>query len=67
GSFQFGDLNCDGIVNGFDIDAFIAALKGPAYYDPVYPDCDLVLADINADGVVNGFDIDPYIALLIGE
>ncbi|MBU0640517.1 MAG: right-handed parallel beta-helix repeat-containing protein [Planctomycetes bacterium] len=67
GSFQYGDLDCDAVVNGFDIDAFVLALKGPAYYDPVYPDCDLVLADINADGVVNGFDIDPFIALLIGE
>ncbi|MBU0639674.1 MAG: hypothetical protein KKB50_12480 [Planctomycetes bacterium] len=66
GSYRYGDLNCDGTVNGFDIDAFVAALKGPAYYDPVYPDCDLVLADINADGAVNGFDIDPFIALLIG-
>ncbi|MBU0640104.1 MAG: right-handed parallel beta-helix repeat-containing protein [Planctomycetes bacterium] len=66
GSYRYGDLNCDGIINGFDIDAFVAALKGPPYYDPVYPDCDLVLADINADGVVNGFDIDPFIALLIG-
>ncbi|MBU0640380.1 MAG: right-handed parallel beta-helix repeat-containing protein, partial [Planctomycetes bacterium] len=67
GSFQYGDLNCDGIINGFDIDAFVAALKGPPYYEPVYPDCDLVLADIDRDGAVNGFDIDPFIALLIGE
>ncbi|MBU0638959.1 MAG: carboxypeptidase regulatory-like domain-containing protein [Planctomycetes bacterium] len=64
--YELGDLNCDGAVNGFDIDAFVLALQGPDFYDPVYPDCDINLADINQDGSVNGFDIDPFIDLLIG-
>ncbi|MBU0640405.1 MAG: right-handed parallel beta-helix repeat-containing protein [Planctomycetes bacterium] len=67
GSYRYGDLNCDGTIDTFDINPFILALQGPDYYDPVHTDCERMLADINADGVVNGFDIDPYIALLIGE
>ncbi|MBU0637807.1 MAG: hypothetical protein KKB50_03005, partial [Planctomycetes bacterium] len=61
-----GDLNCDGEINGFDIDPFVLALLGPSYYDPVYPDCSYMLGDINGDGDVNGFDIDPFVDLLIG-
>ncbi|MBU0639968.1 MAG: hypothetical protein KKB50_13955 [Planctomycetes bacterium] len=66
GSFRYGDLDCDGDINGFDIDAFVLALQGPAYYDPVLPDCDHILADVNRDGEVNGFDIDAFVELLIG-
>ncbi|MBU0640140.1 MAG: hypothetical protein KKB50_14840 [Planctomycetes bacterium] len=66
-----GDLNCDGVVNGFDIDAFVLVLGDmppdfPAYF-AVHPDCDPLLADITGDGLVNGFDIDPFIVLLGGE
>ncbi|MBU0641220.1 MAG: right-handed parallel beta-helix repeat-containing protein [Planctomycetes bacterium] len=67
GSFRYGDLNCDGAIDTFDIDPFILALQGPDFYDPVYPDCGYVLADITRDGVVNGFDIDAFVALLIGS
>ncbi|MBU0639265.1 MAG: hypothetical protein KKB50_10410 [Planctomycetes bacterium] len=62
-----GDLNCDGLINGFDIDGFVLALQGPDYYDPVYPDCERMNADINADGVVNGFDIDAFVELIIED
>ncbi|MBU0640367.1 MAG: hypothetical protein KKB50_16000 [Planctomycetes bacterium] len=69
-AYALGDLNCDGMVNGFDIDAFVLALNAtppdyPEYY-AVYPDCDHMLADINQDGLVNGFDIDAFVALLGG-
>ena len=62
--FALGDLNCDGAVNSFDIDAFVLALTDPAAYAIAFPDCDINLADINADGAVNSFDIDPFVALL---
>jgi hypothetical protein len=64
-----GDLNCDGAVNGFDIDPFVLALTsapGFAAYHASYPDCDGMLADINCDGAVNGFDIDPFVQCLTG-
>jgi len=59
-----GDLNCDGVVNNFDIDPFVLALTDPAGYAQKYPDCDRMLADINRDGVVDNFDIDPFVRLL---
>ena len=61
-----GDLNCDTVVNSFDIDPFVLAISDPNAYGNAYPDCDVWRADINADGLVNAFDIDPFVALLIG-
>ncbi len=63
-SFAAGDLNCDGAVNAFDIDAFVLALTDPAAYAVAYPDCDIRLADLNADGTINVFDIDPFVDAL---
>ena len=64
----WGDLNCDGVLNNFDIDPFVLVLTGtpplyPEYY-AVYPDCDHMLADCNEDGTVNNFDIDAFVYLL---
>jgi hypothetical protein len=61
-----GDLNCDGLVNTFDIDPFVIAITDPDVYYFILPDCDPMLADINGDGVVNTFDIDPFVGLLTG-
>jgi hypothetical protein len=61
-----GDLNCDGLVNTFDIDPFVLALTDPAAYAGVYPECNALLADCNNDGAVNAFDIDPFVDVLTG-
>ena len=61
-----GDMNCDGAVDFFDIDAFVLALTDPAGYEAAYPDCDLMLADINGDGDVDFFDIEPFVAVITG-
>jgi hypothetical protein len=61
-----GDLNCDGLVNPFDIDPFVLALVDPSAYAAAFPDCDWLRADCDRDGLVNPFDIDPFVALLIG-
>jgi hypothetical protein len=60
-----GDLNCDGAVNGYDIDPFVLALTDPTAYGTAFPGCDYMLADINGDGAVNGYDIDPFVSLLV--
>ena len=70
GAYEFvrlGDLNCDGIVDYDDVDAFVLALIDEAAYYALYPDGDHLLADLNGDGAVNSLDIDPFIALLSGE
>ncbi len=61
-----GDLNCDGAVDGADIEPFFQALVWPDQYIAQHPDCDLNLADVNGDGAVDGADIDPFFALLGG-
>jgi photosystem II stability/assembly factor-like uncharacterized protein len=62
-----GDLNCDGAVNGYDIDPFVLALTDPEAYAAQLPDCDYMLADVNGDGAVNGYDIDPFVGVLTGQ
>ena len=62
-----GDLNCDGVVNLFDIDPFVLALvsnQNPDDYYEQFPYCDIMLADVNGDGTVNLFDVDPLTELL---
>ena len=61
-----GDMNCDGLLNAFDIDPFVLALTNPAAYAGVYPDCSVHNADVNNDGSVNAFDIDPFVLILTG-
>jgi len=60
-----GDVNCDGSVNNFDIDAFVLALSNPDAYAQAYPNCDISSADVNGDGSVNNFDIDPFVQCII--
>ncbi len=61
-----GDMNCDGSLNGFDIQGFILALSDPTAYGQSYPDCQFAHADVTGDGSVNGFDIQAFVALLGG-
>lgn len=61
-----GDMNCDGTVNNFDIDAFVLALTNPTGYAVAFPDCNRNLGDINHDGAMNNFDIDPFVGKLTG-
>lgn len=61
-----GDVNCDGLVNNFDIDPFIMALLDPAVYQQHYPNCDILNADFDRNGRVENFDIDPFVALILG-
>jgi hypothetical protein len=65
--FTPGDLNCDGQIDAFDIEAFVLALIDPAGYLAKYPDCSYLLADINEDTKVDAFDIDPFVKLLTGS
>ncbi|MBU0639858.1 MAG: hypothetical protein KKB50_13400 [Planctomycetes bacterium] len=60
-----GDANCNGKVDGFDIDAFVLALTDHAAYGGAYPDCDVNIADVNLDGEVDSCDIEPFVELLI--
>ncbi|MGE0478921.1 MAG: hypothetical protein AB7Q17_00490 [Phycisphaerae bacterium] len=70
--FLRGDCNCDGLVNNFDIDPFVAALiGGRAAYLGIGGAVECwerrrCWGDVNGDGAINNFDIDPFVALLQG-
>ncbi len=59
-----GDANCDGLVDFFDIDAFLQALFDPTGYAATFCGGSNCAADIDCDGGVDFFDIDPFLACL---
>ncbi|MCG3126601.1 MAG: hypothetical protein CHACPFDD_01452 [Phycisphaerae bacterium] len=54
------DTNCDGSINGFDVDSFVGLLSGSG------TPCAPCAGDANGDGSVNGFDVDPFVNALSG-
>jgi hypothetical protein len=59
-----GDLNCDGAVDAFDVEPFIAALLDPQGYQQEFVACDSMLGDMNLDGRLDALDIEPFIDAL---
>ncbi|MCG3125911.1 MAG: hypothetical protein CHACPFDD_00738 [Phycisphaerae bacterium] len=55
--FDACDANCDGSINGFDVDPFVALLTGGAACAPG-------AGDANLDGTVNAADIDAFLQCL---
>ena len=55
--FVLGDVNCDGVVNLLDVEAFIDAISNDVL-DPK--------ADLNQDGVDNLLDVEGFVALVSG-
>ena len=66
GAAPRGDMNCDGRLDGADIDPFFLALGDPAAYLLQFPNCDPLNGDMNGDGRLDGGDIDPFFACLGG-
>lgn len=66
-SFEYGDVNCDGIINSFDIDPFVLSILDQPGYILIYPECSPNLGDVNGDGFVNSFDIDPFVAEVLAQ
>ena len=60
-----GDMNCDGVLNGLDIQGLALALTNPAAYVANFPDCSLCNADVNADGSQNAGDVNAMVQLLV--
>ena len=61
------DMNCDDLINSFDIEPFLALL-----FDPKSDPCCGERGDIgstgdtNGDGEINSFDIEPFLECLFG-
>ncbi|HPM24405.1 MAG TPA: M1 family aminopeptidase [Phycisphaerae bacterium] len=60
-----GDLNCDGIVNFGDVNAFVLALSNPGVWAETYPHCPARSGDVDGDGAVNFGDINPFVSLIV--
>lgn len=62
-----GDMNCDGTVDGLDIDPLLKALFDPNGFKDAYPGCDIDHGDMNGDGVVDLLDWNPFVEKLLGN
>jgi hypothetical protein len=61
-----GDMNGDGVVDRYDLDAFVLATVDPEGYADRYPDLDrLRRGDMNGDGVIDELDIEPFVERLL--
>ncbi|HVP12162.1 MAG TPA: hypothetical protein VMV94_13375 [Phycisphaerae bacterium] len=61
-----GDMNCDGFLDGLDIEAFCLALMDRAAYEAEYTTCRWYNADCNCDGAVGVADIQAFTARVLG-
>jgi len=61
-NFIPADMNCDGVANFGDINAFVTACNGQAAYEAVYPYCNWLNGDCNSDGTVSVADNNCFIA-----
>ncbi len=70
GAYEFrgrrGDVNCDGLIDGRDIQAFVMAMLDPALYSGTFPGCEITNADVNEDGAVEPADVAAFVPLLTG-
>lgn len=58
GSCMRGDANCDGVIDGKDVRAFVIAMHEPDSYHREFPDCDRVCSnDLNGDCAVDEHDL----------
>lgn len=60
-----GDMNCDGVLNNFDIDLFVTALLNPEQYAAQLPNSSPPHGEINVDGLLRNFDIDPFVNCVV--
>jgi hypothetical protein len=60
-----GDMNCDGVVDPFDIEPFVTVLVDPTAYVPDCAICNAERADLNQDGDMDGEDVQGFAAALL--
>lgn len=60
-----GDMNCDGRVDGLDVQGFVLALLDGAAYDAAYPECSALNGDMNDNGSVTLDDIPAFVTTLL--
>lgn len=59
------DLNCDGAVDGRDVQPFVLALVDTASFQSTYPGCPLLQADVNEDSSIDTSDVFSFVSCLL--
>lgn len=62
---RHGDVNCDGRIDGTDIQAFAIALVNPGDYLTSFPNCEFLTADVNGDQFLDAGDVEPFLQLVL--
>lgn len=62
---KLGDMNCDGAVNGLDVQGFTLAVMNPAGYAAAYPTCSASNGDYNNDSAVTVSDVASFVQALL--
>jgi hypothetical protein len=62
-----GDMNCDAVIDGLDIAAFVTAMLDPMGYPLAYPNCDITNTDLNGDDTTDLGDAAIFVELLTSE
>jgi len=63
---SMGDMNCDGTLDGLDIQPFLLAMFDPAAYEVEYEGCNILNGDFDHSGVVDVPDVEVFVDALIG-
>jgi hypothetical protein len=62
-----GDMNCDGLRNGDDVQPFVLALLDPAGYAAAHPACVRKNGDFNGDELVTVSDVGQFSNALLAD
>lgn len=60
-----GDMNCDGVVDGLDVDGFALAVLNPAGFAAEMPGCNILNGDINLDSLTDIADTDLFVTCVL--
>lgn len=59
------DLNCDGVIDGRDVQIFGLALLNPSQYPIQFPTCLIATADTNNNGAIDPADIPGFVTSIL--
>ncbi|HKQ48078.1 MAG TPA: choice-of-anchor tandem repeat NxxGxxAF-containing protein [Phycisphaerae bacterium] len=60
-----GDMNCDGKVDGLDVDGFAQAMLDPSGYAAEHPSCNALNGDINLDSLTDPADTEQFVSCVL--
>lgn len=59
------DMNCDGVVNGLDVQGFVEARLEPTAYASHYPQCNVWNADVDFDNDIDDADATQFVQCVL--